>query len=164
MKKKNSLKNILNLSIFILLVLEIFYLYKINTDYKGVYQIQYFIPCVIILVVIFIRSIVEEKTLRKNKKIVLLCILVLIPLIIYFTLPNYSYNEGKDIIRKELKSTNLEFSKSQEEYTVPIINNSRFSFVKDKEYYYIINSDNETKYFKVNPVTVSLDALSSNFW
>lgn len=164
MKKKNSLKNILNLSIFILLVLEIFYLYKINTDYKGVYQIQYFIPCVIILVVIFIRSIVEEKTLRKNKKIVLLCILVLIPLIIYFTLPNYSYNEGKDIIRKELKSTNLEFSKSQEEYTVPIINNSRFSFVKDKEYYYIINSDSETKYFKVNPVTGSLDALSSNFW
>lgn len=157
-------KDILKVFTFITLILEIFYLYRINTDYKGVYQIEYFIPCIIILGIIFIRSIVWKKTLMKNKKITLLSIFILIPLIIYFTLPKYSYNDGKEIIRKELNSSNLEFSKSQEQYTVPITNNTKFFFVKDKEYYYIVNSNNETKYFKLSPLTGFLKELSSKFW
>lgn len=141
-----------------------FYLYSINTDYKGVYQIEYFIPCITILGIIFIFWILSKQALTKIKKIILLLTLILIPLIIYFTLPNYIYNDGKEIIRKELKSSSLEFPKFQEEYTVPITNNTKSFFIKDKEYYYIITLGNENKYFRLDPVTGSLNELSSKFW
>ena len=165
MNKEKLYKSIPDFFLFILLTLNIYYLYRVYTDYQNIYQIQYFIPILFILLIRFLLAIVRKRRLSKTANIINLFILILIPIIIHLTIPKYTYADGKESLRKKFKDKNkLEFiqNKDQPNY-LPTSKNNNF-FLKDRAYYYAINLDNENKYFSLDSKTGVLKELEESFW
>lgn len=163
MVKGNRAKIILNLLFFFLIVIDIFYLYRINTIYRGVYEIQIFIPLILVFIMRFIYLIRSKNKMSKNSPGIELFILCLIPLIIYSTKPKYTYDSGKEVLRKDLNLNYLEFDESKENYSIPI-KDKEYLFIKNMEYYYTVKLNDGNSYFRVNPNTGLLNELSTDFY
>lgn len=166
MIKNKKIKSIMNFCIFLISIAELYFIYKINKEFKGTYEILIFLPLIIIQPFIFRSLLSRGDTISKVRIFLTILIYISIPVIIYFTLPKYTYNDGKDKIEESFKpDEKFEFiHNAPGQYTVPVIENAKQIFMKDREYYYIIEFTNETKYFIVNPITGESIELEERYW
>jgi hypothetical protein len=153
--------------VFVTLVtlVEVYFAYKITQDCKGIYQVQIFIP--LVLQPLYVnRLLKKERAYFKLRILSLLLCSVLLPLVIYSTLPNYTYIEGKEIVQKFIGQDNSHsFTEvSFEKSTVPVIDNPKQAFLSDREYYYEVISKEGSIYFMVNPVTGRIMKLEKSYW
>ena len=163
--KGKKIKNIIIICITLISLLEMYFAYKVTKEYVGVYNVGIFI--LLLLQPLYYKALFrKEKTYLQFKFISIILISFILPIIIYFTLPNYTYNEGKQIVEQYVhSSTNLIFIDiSKDKDTVPVINSPKQLFVFNREYYYGIKSTGANKYFMVNPLTGKVVQLSEEFW
>jgi len=157
-------KNILFIGITVITLLEIYFGYTVIKSYKGIYQVQIFIP-LILQPFVYKRVLSKELSYFKLRIITLGFISFLLPIMIYFTLPNYTYNSGKDIVKKHLNQEISFKVYSISESSIPVTNNPKQLFVSNKEYYYEITSAENKHYFiTVNPLTGELQKLTEAYW
>lgn len=108
----------------------------------------------------------EQKTYPKARIVVFALVSVILPLVIYATLPSYTYDEGKKLVEQEVQSTEkiifVDISKDSD--TMLIYNNPKRLFVKDRAYCYEIKAIGENKYFLVNPIDGQVNQLSEKYW
>jgi hypothetical protein len=160
-----KIKAIIIVFVTLVTLVEVYFAYKITQDCKGIYQVQIFVPLVLQPLYVS-RLLKKERAYFKLRILALLLCSVLLPLVIYSTLPNYTYIEGKEIIHKFIGQDNshnfteVSFAKS----TVPVIDNTKQVFVSDREYYYEVTSKEGSIYFMVNPVTGKVMKLEKSYW
>jgi len=131
---------------------------------KGIYQVQIFLP-LILQPFVYKRIFSKELSYFKLRIITLGLISFLLPIMIYFTLPNYTYNSGKDIVKKHLNHEISFKDYSFSESSIPITNNPKQLFISNREYYYEITSaDNKNYFITVNPLTGELHKLTEAYW
>lgn len=163
--KDKKIKNIIIICITLISLLELYFAYKVLKEYRGIYQIGVFI---LFIYQPFLYNNLFRKQLSHYKlRIVIIGLMsLLLPLTIYFTLPKYTYNEGKQFVEqyleqsKSVKFVDYSFGKD----TIPVYNNPKQLFVSDRAYYYTITSTEGTKYFMVNPLTGKLHQMSQGVW
>lgn len=163
--KDKKLKNIIIICITLISLLELYFAYKVAREYAGIYQIGLFTP--LIFQPLFYKVLFrEQKTYLKLRVIGIGLISFILPLIIYSTLPNFTYYEGKQIVKRYVQpSGNLAFIDiSKDRDTVPLINSPGRLFVSHRAYYYGIESTLNNKYFMVNPLTGEVTQLSEDYW
>ncbi|GCD11059.1 hypothetical protein [Clostridium tagluense] len=163
--KDKKTKDIIFICMTLISLLEWYFAYKIANKYAGIYNIGIFI--------LFLGQPIYYKALFKNqnaylklKIIAMGLILFISPLIIYYTLPKYTYNEGKQIVQRYVHSSrNTVFIDiSKEKDTVPLVNNPEQLFVSNRAYYYEIKSTIGNKYFMVNPLTGKVVQMPKDYW
>jgi hypothetical protein len=158
-------KRIITILIILITLLEMYFAYWVLYHYRGIYQVSIFIP--FLLQLIWYRSLSKpENGHRKFKKNSAIVISISLPWLIYFTLPNYTYDEGKRIIINHLEENeNLMFSQYPfGQDTIPVINNPKGIFMLNRAYYYKITLPEGDKYFMVCPITGELRQLSDKYW
>ena len=151
--------------IYLVSLVELYLAYKVASEYAGVYEIRIFIP--LIFQPFFYNALFrEDKTYLKFKIIGIGLLSFILPLTIYFTLPNYTYNEGKQMVERYVRaSKNTVFIDiSSERDTIPLTNNPKRLFISNRAYYYAIKSTVDNKYFMVNPITGKVMQLSEDYW
>ena len=165
MFKDKKIKNTIIICIALITLLELYFAYKISKDYAGVYQIGIFTP--LIFQPLYYKSLFSgQRTYPRLRIIGAVLISFILPLIIYFNLPNYTYYEGKQIVERYVHSSGklIFIDISNDKDTVPVVNNPKRLFVSNREYYYGIKSTVDNKYFMVNPLTGKVVQLSKDFW
>ena len=147
-------------------ILELYYIYTINLEYKGIYEIGIFTILIIAQPFVFGLLLIKKNTISKFETLTIIILFILLPSIIYFTLPEYTYDDGKEIVELSLQQDRtFRFSDSSSgKYTIPVMDNPEQIFVSNREYYYIVDFADETKYFIVNPLTGELNELSKDYW
>lgn len=158
-------ENIITILIVLVTLLEMYFAYWVFYHYRGIYQVSIFIP--FLLQPIWYRSMLKpENGHHKFRKIPAVIISIFLPLAIYFTLPNYTYDEGKLIIINHLEQNeNPMFSYYPFGHdTIPVINNPKGIFMFNRAYYYKITLPEGDKYFMVCPITGELQQLSEKYW
>jgi hypothetical protein len=156
-----KVKNIIIICITLLSLLELYFAYRVVSGYAGVYQVGIFIP-VLIQPFSYYALLKKQMSYFKLRVVVVVLITLILPSVIYFTLPNYTYNEGKQMVERYVQSSkNIEFVDiSKDKDTIPITGNPKRLFVSDRAYYYEIKSTGGNKYFMVNPLTGEVVQLS----
>jgi hypothetical protein len=156
-----NVRNIIIICITLLSLLELYFAYRVVSGYAGVYQVGIFIP-VMIQPFSYYALLKRQMSYFKLRVVLVVLITLILPSIIYFTLPNYTYNEGKQMVEKHMQSIkNIEFVDiSRGKATLPITGNPKRLFVSDRAYYYEIKSTIGNRYFMVNPITGEVVQLS----
>jgi len=156
-----KVKNIIIICIALLTLLELYFAYRVANEYAGVYQVGIFYP---FIVQPFSYNALLRKQISyfKLRIVVIVLISLILPLMIYFTLPSYTYNEGKQMVEQYLHpSENIEFvDNAKNKATIPITGNPKGLFVNDKAYYYEVISTTNKEYFMVNPISGDVVQLS----
>lgn len=164
--KNKKINNIIIICITLLSLLELYFIYKITMDYRGIYKVSIFFSAFISQSFSYIRLLKKEIPYPNFRFIIIVLLSLFLPLMTYFTLPNYTYNEGKQIVQRYLQSSGnpifIDFPKNKD--TVPLANNSERLFVSNRAYCYGIKSTINNKYFMVNPLTGKLVQLSEYYW
>lgn len=164
--KSKKIKNVIIICITLISLLELYFAYEIANEYAGVYEIGIFIPLIFQPFYYYKVLFREQKPYSKWRIIVIGLISSILSLVIYFTLPNYTYNDGKQVVKEYVQSSGnpvfIDIPKNID--TVPIWNNPKRLFVSNRAYYYEIKSTVENKYFLVNPLTGEVDQLSNKYW
>ncbi|GAA0182174.1 hypothetical protein SH2C18_45990 [Clostridium sediminicola] len=161
-------KTKISILVFIALVslLELKYAYYISREYAGVYEIGISIPLILQPLYYYRLLFKEQKTSLRLRIIVMGSLSVVLPLVIYFTLPNYTYKQGKQIVKEYVQVTGkpifVDIPRGMD--TVTLINNPKRLFVSDRAYCYEIKSTGENKYFLVNPITGEVYKMKNKYW
>lgn len=161
----NKIEKSAAIGIIFITILEVYFAFKVLNEYKGIYQIEIFIP-LLLQPFLYLRLFRKVKSHYKFRITIMVLISLFLPLTIYFTLPNFTYNRGKQIVeqysglRKDVLFVDYSFNKN----TIPLVNNPKQLFVSNRAYYYEIESTDGKKYFIVNPITGELKQLSKDYW
>jgi len=152
-------------SISIILLLELFLAYKITLEYLGVYSFSRFSLFILIQPVYFC-LLFKGKRRHKGLYYLGIGLVILLPILFYFTLPQCTYNEGKQYVILYLQSNeDTSFVDiSEDKDTVSVIDDSKRLFVYDRFYYYITIRDDMYQYFAVNPDNGEVIELLEDFW
>jgi hypothetical protein len=164
--KDKRVKSIIVFCITLISLLELYFAYRILAEYRGIYEgWGFFIPF-IYQPFWGIRLFKKELAYYKFRMLGIGLIAFACPFIIYFTLPNYTYNEGKYFVEQYVQSSgNYEFIEfSREKDTIPVVDNPQRLFVSNRAYYYGIKSIVNNTYFMVNPLTGKVVQLAENYW
>ncbi|NLC33558.1 MAG: hypothetical protein GX781_09735 [Clostridiales bacterium] len=166
MVKDKQLKNMVILGVVLITLLELYYAYKITIEYKGIYHIARFAILSLFQPFLYANLLGKEIINFKIKITILISISILLPLLVYSTLPNYTYDEGKGIVSQSLKENKdaIFAELSFNDKKIPVMNNPKQIFVADRVYYYKIISDNIEEYFIVNPLTGETNQLLEDYW
>lgn len=162
----NNKKSIIIICITIITILEAYLAYQVVNKYVGLYQIQVSIALIFQPMNYYNLLFKKHKNYVKLRITVLILISLILPIIIYFTLPSYTYIEGKILVEQYEKSgQNLEFiDVPKDEDTIPIVDNPTRLFVSNRAYYYVTKIDAENKYFIVNPISGKVHQISDSYW
>lgn len=109
----------------------------------------------------------KEKAHYKLRIVIAVLISFILPITIYFTLPSYTYIEGKMKVEQYFgQNKNISFYfYSMGKNSIPLSNNPKQLFVSNRAYYYGVTSEEGNEYFFiVNPLTGELIQLSKRFW
>ncbi|WP_461206023.1 hypothetical protein [Clostridium sp. DL1XJH146] len=152
--------------ITLITLVEMYFAYKVAAVYAGVYQIGIFIPFIFQPFGYFRFLFGEEKTYPKAKILVLALVSIMLPVVIYSTLPSYTYDDGKQLIEESVQSSEeiVFLDTSKDHATIVISNNPKQLFVSDRAYYYEIKAIEQNEYFMVNPIDGQVGQLSENYW
>jgi hypothetical protein len=152
--KDKKIVNIIIICITLLSLLELYFAYRVSNEYAGIYQVGIFSP-VIFQPFSYNALLRKQMSYFKLRIVGIALISLILPSIIYFTLPNYTYNEGKEMVERYVQpSENIEFIDiCKDKDTVHLADNLKRLFVSNKAYYYEIKSNVDNKYFMVNPIT-----------
>lgn len=166
MLKNKKQKYIIVAAIILITLLEIYFGYKVFVDYVGVYQVGIFMPFVL-QPFVYQALFIKEKSFYKLRIGIVVLISIILPIIIYFTLPNYTYDKGKAMVEQYLgQNENISFNDySLSKKSIPTVNNPKQLFVSNRVYYYeIISEDSNKSFFIINPLTGELKQLSQSYW
>lgn len=167
----NILDNIKNKKIFIVCIilislLELYWGFQVAREYRGTYFVAVFTPFVIQPYWYYILLYKKPQNYLKIRIAGIVIISFILPLTIYCTIPNYTYNDGKNFIEQDMNLdsefvfTDYSLSKS----TIPVLNCKKVLLCSNREYYYDIKLNKENKYFTVNAVTGKVTQLSEGYW
>ncbi|MGO1370048.1 hypothetical protein [Senegalia sp. (in: firmicutes)] len=157
-----------NKFLFILIVIltltELYWGYKVYRSYKGVYDIGFFLIFVL-QPLWYSFLIVDVRDDHPRWKIIISIILtIILPIILYYSLPNYSYDDGREIIREKFDE-DVEFTDySNSMDTIPVFEKEKNIFINDRTYYYKIYTNGKYKYFILNEKTGKLIELEEGYW
>ena len=159
--KDKRLKNIIITCITLLTLLELYFAYKVANEYAGVYRVRAFFPF-IFQPFAYYALLSKQVSYFKLRIAGIVLLSIFLPAIIYFTLPSYTYNEGKQMVEQYFKpSVNIEFVDiSKDKATLPLADDFNRLFVFNKAYYYEVKSTTDNEYFMVNPITGEVVQLS----
>ena len=139
MKRVNLSKH-MDILIWIITIIEMLLAILIIKLYSNVYAIEGFILIIIMQPFIYMWIITKEGKNKKILKTVGAIVMILIPLIIIFTLPRYTYNGGKEIV--EVYLGEVEFIKlEKKDKSISIEKDNEYIFLKDKVYKYKVTKD-----------------------
>lgn len=162
---KESFKKYLLTGITVITLVEAYFNYIALKEYIGIYQTGIFIPLLLqpILYRKFFMS--EEKVSFKNWKLLALAtVSIVLPFLIYFTLPEYTYAEGQEMIAATGEDTVSFIDLETQKRTIPAIGRDSGVLKSDRIYYYITDTGTEKSYFVVDPVTGEVQELSQDFY
>ncbi len=162
---KEVLKKYILTGIIILTLVEAYFYYRALKDYIGIYQTGLFIP-LLLQPILYRRFFMnEEKMSPKNWKLIALgTISLVLPLLIYFTLPNYTYSEGKDLVQK-LEPSPLVFLEMDLQFrSIPTTSEGNGFFINNRIYHYKTEVLGIEKYFVVHPYTGGVQELLEDFY
>lgn len=164
--KNKKVKTTIVAFVILITLLEMYLVYKITIEYTGIYKIHYFVPLISFQIYYCFLLFKKERKYLVIRAFSIGLLTIIIPVIVYITLPNYTYNEGKQNVELYLQSyTDIEFIKiPKSSDTIPTINNPKQLFVSNRLYYYKITLMNKNKYFVVSPITGEVSELSKAFW
>lgn len=165
LKDKNA-KNFIFAVIFLITAVEAYFGYKAYIDYVGIYQVGIFLP-LMFQPDAYKTLFIKEKAFHKLRIVIAVLISFILPIIIYFTLPSYTYIEGKMKVEQYFgQNKNISFNYySMGKNSIPLSNNPKQLFVSNRAYYYEVASEDGNKYFFiVSPLTGELIQLSKRFW
>lgn len=162
MSKDKRTRKYLIIGITLVTLLEIYFAYRIVIDYRGIYQVAIFIPLVF-QPFLYHRLIRKDLSHLKIRIFVLGLVSVLLPLTIYFTLPHYTYDEGKQIIEQYIGHDTVFTDYPFNRRTVPTSDNGQL-FVNNRAYYYEVVLSDGKKYFIVDPLTGHPAQLPEAYW
>ncbi|MEG0772048.1 hypothetical protein [Clostridium sp.] len=166
MLKDKKAKNFIFIVIILVTAVEAYFGYKVYIDYVGIYQVGIFMPF-ILQPDVYKTLFIKEKVFYKLRIVIAVLISFILPVTIYFTLPNYTYIEGKLKVEQHFgQNKNISFNYySMGKNSIPLSNNPKQLFVSNRAYYYEVASEEGIKYFFiVNPLTGELIQLSKRFW
>lgn len=143
----------------ILCILELLFLFIIHKNYKGIYEIEIFIPALLVLFAFFIRLALRKVSVEKKRFIILFTIILLLPIVLYLSLPKYTYSQAKELINKKLSNKKDSQFVETESTTIDIANKKKKFFLRQKEYYFAVLIDGEDKEFRVDPCTGEVNTI-----
>lgn len=162
-------KKAVKISLFCIVVISIFELYcgfQVARHYRGTYYVTIFVPFLIQPYCYYLFLFKNTKKHLKIRIIGITLISLVLPLTIYYTLPNYTYNDGKRLIEdyikldKEIVFIDYSFSKS----TIPALNNKKMMLGTNRVYYYHIISGEKSNYYIVDAVSGKVTQLADEYW
>ncbi|MDD4844108.1 MAG: hypothetical protein PHU31_07230 [Anaerotignum sp.] len=159
-------KYFLIICISLLSLLELYWGFQVGKAYRGSYFVAIFIPFIIQPYWYYIALFRNQKDYLKIRIISIVLISFILPLIIYYTIPNYTYNDGKRFIEQYMNlDRKADFiSYSYGESTIPVLNCEKSLLGSNREYYYGVKLDKENKYVTVNAVSGKVTQLSEGYW
>lgn len=147
-------------------LLELYWGFQVGREYRGSYFVTIFIPCLIQPYWYYMVLFRNQRNFLKIRIFGIVLISFILPLIIYYTIPNYTYNDGERVIEQYMnldrKAVFINYSYS--ESTIPVLNCEESLLGSNREYYYGIKLDSENKYFTVNAVSGKVTQLSEAYW
>jgi hypothetical protein len=162
---KETWKKYLLTGITVITLVEAYFNYIALKNYSGIYQTGVFIPLLLqpILYRKFFMS--EEKVSLKNWKLLAMAtISIVLPFIIFFTLPDYTYAEGKEMIAATSTDTVNFIELKTQNRTIPSIGRNPGFLKSSRVYYYIADTGTEKNYFVVDPLTGEVQELDQDFY
>lgn len=164
--KNKQIKRVIYIFIILISFVELYFAYKVAIVYAGVYDIGIFTIFIFQLFWYFRLLFKEQKSHLKSRIIRVALVSIILPVAICFTLPSYTYREGKKLIEEQLQSTaDVIFVEIPKEHdTVPICNNPKRFLVSDRAYYYEIESNGQKEYYLVNPIDGYVSKWSESYW
>lgn len=151
--------------ITIITLIELYFSYKVLKDYRGIYPIN--LSLLFLLQPIYYWRLFNKKlSYFKTRLIGMGVISIILPLVIYFTLPNYTYQEGQQLVIQNIDpSENVKFiDLPSGRDTIPVINDTTPFSKSKRAYYYVISSTEGEKYFAVLPQTGKVTQLKEKYW
>ena len=162
---KEHWKKYLLTGITVITLVEAYFNYIALKDYIGIYQSGIFIP--LLLQPILYRKLFmsEEKVSLKNWRLLAMAtISIALPFVIYFTLPEYTYAEGKEMIESTREDTVSFMDLETKMRTIPAIGRDSGLLKSNRIYYYITDTGTEKNYFVVDPLTGEVQELDQDFY
>ncbi|WP_425448838.1 hypothetical protein [Dethiothermospora halolimnae] len=157
-------KKIIAITITLVSILELAYFSnKSFKDYRKVYDIG-FLALFIVQPIAFISLYNGKKSYLKIRMISFILLMLIIPTVIYISLPNYTYSEGKEIVKNEFERMDdiVFINKSIDKSTVPVKDSG--SLFVDRSYYYEIKYEGNNIYYIVDPLKGRAIELEEKYW
>jgi len=162
---KESFKKYLLTGITIITLVEAYFNYTALKDYIGIYQTGVFIPLLLQPIVYRKLFMSEEKASLKNWKLLTMgTISIVLPFVIFFTLPDYTYSEGKEKIASTSEDTVSFMDLETQKRTIPAIGRDSGLLKSNRIYYYITDNGTEKNFFVVDPLTGEVQELEQDFY
>jgi len=162
---KESMKKYILAGITILTLVEAYFYYRALKDYIGVYQASIFIP--LLLQPILYNKLFqsgEKLSLRSWKVSPLIAVSLLLPVLIWYTIPNYTYEEGKALVEASMDES-VDFPEQEfENRTIPAMGRQKGILHSDRIYYYTAEADGVTSYHVVDPMTGEVQELEEDYF
>lgn len=145
-------------------LLELYFIFTIKQQYKGVYNITFFL-------ILVLSQPIWYSSLFKNKPslfklIYIATITIAIPIGMYYSLPKYSYEAGKKIIEdkigenKEVNFVSYGYDKS----TIPTTDKHKNIFLNNRVYYYEVKLNGNSTFFAVEPTNGQVKEVEKDYW
>lgn len=162
---KESFKKYLLTGITIITLVEAYFNYRALKDYIGIYQTGVFIPLLLQPIVYRKLFMSEEKASLVNWKLLTMgTISIVLPFVIFFTLPDYTYAEGKEKIASTREDTVSFMDLETQKRTIPAIGRDPGLLKSNRIYYYITDNGTEKNFFVVDPLTGEVQELEQDFY
>jgi hypothetical protein len=164
--KDKYTKKVFVFTIAFVLLLELLFAYKLIAEYRGIYQLGWAITPFLFQIYFFIMQLKKDLIHFKYRLVIIAFTTVCFSIVILFTLPSYTYNEGKQLVKQTLPlGSNTEFiDMPKNRDIVPLADDFRKLLIHNRAYYYRIKSAEGDKFFMVNPITGKIDRLSEDFY
>ena len=164
----NKIRKIIFVIILFLEIIQAYFMINSTIIYEGVHNITSFLVVCLIIGFSWYRVLLKNSfpNHKKIKLVILIVITIGVPVVLFSTQPEFTYEEGKLLIVEEYKEyQNLEFTEYNGKMnTIPVINNSKEFLVENRNYYYSINIDGDYIYFHVNPINGEVYRLNEGYW
>jgi hypothetical protein len=164
-QKNKKIKFVIVILITVISLIEIYFGFKIYNEYKGVYQTEIFF---IFILQPYLYIVLLNKQIKylKARSVLVVGVSIILPFIICFSLPKYTYDEGKLIVKNKIKTgINITYTKQPiYKYSVPIVENNKNLLIRNREYYYKIKVNSAINYYIVSPITGKITKLSECYW
>ena len=150
-------------------IIELYAIYKLIVVYKGIHSISYFITMVLFQVYCVCRLVFNKDNInRRYKSAVVYTALIIIstPVLLLVTQPEYSYQEGKVKIENTIElDTNYDFiDYPRGQNTIPVTNDSKRIFIKNRYYYYRLSDGTNYIFLMVDPISGIVVKLDHEYW
>lgn len=161
-------EEILYISMIIFSNVNIYYLHKSFEKYKHVRNIRLFLLILVIInLITFLMIKLQEECKKANLILkIFFLILILLPILLFVTKPNVSYEEGQKLVAEVVKDKgNYTFKPYKIGMNTIATSGVPYIFLLSRRnYYYRLISGKDTLFYMVNPNLGIVVRLKDGFW